>query len=131
MTGKSILIIDDEEGLRDLLSEELMNCGFRPIVARNGVEGLDAILQNEPDLVICDRAMPHMSGFELLQRLRGTFPQYSTLPFIFLTALTDERDMLAARDLKPSAYLTKPIDFNLLHKTIATALEQGEMAIRV
>lgn len=112
------------------MAEELQSCGYKPILARNGVEGLDAILQNEPDLVICDRSMPHMSGYELLQRLRGTFPQYSSLPFIFLTALTDERDLLATRDLKPTAYLTKPIDFNLLHLTIASALDKQDQASR-
>lgn len=119
---KSILIIEDEEGIRDLLAEELGSSGYRIHHAANGQEGMDSILTNEPDLVICDRAMPMMSGFELLRRLRGTFPQYRSMPFIFLTALGDERDKIAATDLTPTAYLTKPIDFNLLHQTIARAL---------
>lgn len=122
LTQKTILIIDDESGLRDLLAEDLSAQGYRPIMAENGQEGFDAILQNEPDLVICDRAMPYMSGFELLTRLRGSFPQYRKMPFIFLTALADERDEVAALDLLPTAYLTKPVDFDRLHRTIKQAL---------
>jgi DNA-binding response OmpR family regulator len=125
---KSVLIIEDEIALRDLLVEEMTASGFKPLIASNGQEGLDVILSQEPDLVICDRAMPHMSGFELLQRLRGGFPQYRGLPFIFLTALSDERDRIAATDLCPSAYLTKPVDFNLLQRTILKALDNAELA---
>jgi CheY-like chemotaxis protein len=118
---KSILIIEDEEGIRDLLAEELTESGYRILHAANGQEGMDMILESDPDLVICDRAMPTMSGYELLRRLRGTFPQYRMMPFIFLTALEDVRDIEAATDLNPTAYLTKPIDFNLLHQTISQA----------
>lgn len=125
---KSVLIIEDELGLRDLLVDEISAAGYRPLIASNGQEGLDTILSKEPDLVICDRAMPHMSGFELLRRLRGTFPQYRDLPFIFLTALADERDKIAAEELTPSAYLTKPVDFKLLQTTISRAISQGDRA---
>ena len=76
----------------------------------------------QPDLIICDRAMPAMTGYELLERIRGVYPQYRDVPFIFLTALTDQRDRAAVRPLKPTAYLEKPLDFDVLLNTIEQAL---------
>lgn len=119
---KTILIVEDEDSLSDLLKDELTEQGFKAIVARNGVEGLAMIQDVEPDLIICDRAMPAMTGYELLERLRGVYPQYTTVPFIFLTALTGESDKLAVEPLKPAAYLSKPLDFDVLLKTIHEAL---------
>ncbi len=119
---ETILVIEDEESLRELLQDELTSLGFRIITARNGVDGLEKLQDAEPDLIICDRAMPAMTGYELLERIRGIYPQYRDLPFIFLTALTDQRDRLAVRDLKPTAYLEKPLDFNELVQAIEKAL---------
>lgn len=119
---KMILVIEDEEALCDLLQDELSAVGYRVATARNGIEGLEKIQEIQPDLVICDRAMPGMTGYELLERLRGIYPQYRELPFIFLTALTDQRDREAVAPLAPTAYLEKPLDFNILLETIRRAL---------
>ena len=80
------------------------------------------IQQVEPDLIICDRSMPQMTGYQLLERLRDVYPQYRKLPFIFLTALSDPRDRHAVDHLEPTAYLEKPINFDKLLKTISKAL---------
>lgn len=121
-TSQTILIIEDEEALSSLLKTELTSLGYRVAVARDGNDGLRQIQNVEPDLIICDRAMPHMTGSQLLERLRGVYPQYSSVPFIFLTAMTDQRDKTAVQNLQPYAYLEKPLDFNLLKKTIEKAL---------
>ena len=118
---KLILVIEDEDSLRDLLKEELQAEGFDVKAAANGLEGLEKLQMFEPDLIICDRAMPSMTGYELLERIRGIYPQYKTLPFIFLTALTDNRDKQAVTPLKPFAYLEKPLDFDTLMATIKRA----------
>lgn len=119
---KTILVIEDEDTLCDLLQDELSAVGYRVVTARNGLEGLEKIQEVQPDLVICDRAMPGMTGYELLARLRGIYPQYGDMPFIFLTALTDPRDREAVMPLAPTAYLEKPLDFNVLLDTIRRAL---------
>ena len=115
---KTILVIEDESSLSDILKDELTEQGFRCITASNGIEGLALIQDVEPDLIICDRAMPAMTGYELLERLRGVYPQYASVPFIFLTALTEESDKKAVEHLQPAAYLSKPLDFDLLLDTI-------------
>lgn len=120
--SRIILIIEDEDALSSLLRAELTTLGYRVVVARDGNEGLSQIQNIEPDLIICDRAMPHMTGEQLLERLRGVYPQYRHVPFIFLTALTDQRDREAVQELAPFAYLEKPLDFTILRKTIERAL---------
>ncbi|MBU0800418.1 MAG: response regulator, partial [Alphaproteobacteria bacterium] len=61
-------------------------------------------------------------GYELLERIRGIFPQYGSVPFIFLTALTDVKDKQAVQPLRPYAYLEKPLDFQVLVDTIEKAI---------
>lgn len=119
---KTILVIEDERELLHILNDELTSRGYKVELARNGQEGLDKLQSVEPDLVICDRAMPVMSGYQFLERLRGAYPQYNTLPFIFLTALADPRDRHSVEHLKPTSYLEKPVDFEKLAKTISKAL---------
>jgi CheY-like chemotaxis protein len=118
----TILVIEDEVALRELLVDELGDMGYRVVVASNGMEGLEKLQEVEPDLIICDRAMPTMTGYELLERIRGIFPQYGSVPFIFLTALTDAKDKQAVQPLRPYAYLEKPLDFGVLVDTIEKAL---------
>lgn len=120
--ARTILIIEDEEALASLLKSELTILGYRVALARNGNEGLEQIQIIEPDLIICDRTMPHMTGSQLLERLRGIYPQYSSVPFIFMTAMTDQSDRAAVQSLQPFAYLEKPLDFTLLRRTIQRAL---------
>lgn len=120
---QTILIIEDEKELRELLREELTSQGYRVEMATNGQEGLDRLQDLEPDLIICDRSMPVMTGFELLDRIRGAYPQYKALPFIFLTALSDLRDKHSVSHLQPTAYLEKPIDFEKLSQTVKNALK--------
>lgn len=109
-----ILLIEDEAPVREMLTDELTVQGYKVIEAANGEEGLRRFLEAEPDVVVCDRAMPGMSGYEVLERIRGAHPQYEDIPFIFLTALTDPRDKAAVEHLKPAAYIEKPVDFKVL-----------------
>jgi CheY-like chemotaxis protein len=119
---KRILIVEDEEALCELLKDELSALGYSVYTARNGVEGLELLQEIEPDLIICDRAMPAMTGYELLERIRGVYPQYRNVPFIFLTALTDQKDKLAVEPLHPTAYLEKPLDFDKLKSVIESSI---------
>ena len=116
--SKKILVVEDERELCSILYADLCSRGYEVELARNGQEGLEKLQMIEPDLIICDRAMPVMSGYQMLERIRGSYPQYKNLPIIFLTALTDPRDRHSVDHLQPSAYLEKPVDLEKLANTI-------------
>ena len=119
-----ILCIEDEELLREDLVEELGDAGHNVIQAANGRNGLEMILAERPDLVLCDINMPDMNGFELLTALRNDHPEFDETPFIFLSALADRKDVIAGKRLGADDYLTKPVDFELLHVTVESRLRQ-------
>lgn len=120
----NILLIEDEPQVRELLFDELSERGHKVIEATNGIDGLEMMVKAEPDLVLCDRAMPGMSGYEVLQRIRGAYPQFAEIPFVFLTALSDPRDRQAVDHLKPSGYINKPVDFKMLSQQIDSLLQK-------
>ena len=120
-----ILLIEDEAPVREMLIDELTVQGHKVVEASNGEEGLKKFLELEPDLVVCDRAMPGMSGYEVLERIRGAHPQFEDIPFIFLTALTDPRDKAAVEHLKPAAYIEKPVDFKVLVEKIKVLIQSA------
>jgi len=122
LKNHSILVIEDEAEISELLRDELSSLGYKVTLASNGLEGLEKIQLVEPDIVICDRSMPMMTGSELLERLRGSYPQYKTMPFIFLTALTDASERQQVQAFEPYAYMEKPLNFDLLQKTLEQAL---------
>ncbi|HEY2587181.1 MAG TPA: response regulator [Tepidisphaeraceae bacterium] len=85
MSEKTILVVDDESHILNVVSLKLRNAGFRVITASDGQEALDLAGQERPDLVITDYHMPHLSGLELCQRLRQS-EATSDIPAIMLTA---------------------------------------------
>jgi DNA-binding response OmpR family regulator len=119
-----ILLIEDEAPLREMLVDELTVQGYEVVEAANGEEGLEKFLEIEPDLVLCDRAMPGMSGYDVLARIRGAHPQFSDVPFVFLTALTDPRDKASVEHLNASDYIEKPFDFNVLSGKIKKLIQR-------
>jgi len=121
-TSKRILCIEDDHETASLIAEELFERGFDVSIAFNGQEGFAAILKLYPDLVLCDINMPVMSGFEVLERLSALSPHFESIPFVFLTALSDRNLELKGRKLGADDYITKPIDFDLLNEIIASRL---------
>jgi DNA-binding response OmpR family regulator len=119
---KTILCVEDDAETAALLAEELADRGYAVGIAHNGQEGLSAILKLRPDLVLCDISMPVMSGFELLERLLAISPQFSHMPFVFPTALTDRDSELKGRRLGADDYVTKPIDFEMLAAIVKARL---------
>ena len=112
--NRKILCIEDDRETAALIAEELVEHGFRVIVAYSGQEGLLSIMKATPDLVLCDISMPFMTGFEVLERLNEIAPRLGKIPFVFLTALTDRANELRGRRLGADDYVTKPIDFERL-----------------
>lgn len=113
-----VLLIEDDDGIRDLLTEELSDAGHDVIEAETGEKGLSAILDAPPDLVISDWLMPDMSGGELLQTLKSDHPQLSGMPFVLVSAFADKAHHEEGLELGADAYLTKPVDFELLLETV-------------
>jgi DNA-binding NarL/FixJ family response regulator len=116
---------DDPETAR-LLAEALSELGYTVELASGGEEGLAKILAGPPDLVLCDVRMPRMSGFELLEKVTAAGPAFASVPFVFLTALSDRDSELAGRRLGADDYLTKPVDFEMLGVVIDHRLRRAE-----
>jgi DNA-binding response OmpR family regulator len=123
--GRRILCIEDDREAAALIAEELIERGYEVTVAHDGREGLEAILEVPPSLVLADVSMPVMSGFELLERLTAAGARFESLPFIFLTALADRDNELTGWRLGADDYVTKPVDFDVLAARIAARLARG------
>ncbi|MDR3417007.1 MAG: response regulator transcription factor [Nevskia sp.] len=119
---KKILCIEDDRETAALIREELVERGFEVSLAHDGHAGLEAILAQHPDLVLCDINMPVMSGFEVLERLTAMAPRFANMPFVFLTALNDRDTQLRGRQLGADDYVVKPIDFDVLDTIIHARL---------
>ena len=125
MTPRStILCIEDEADLRELIADELRDAGYRVIEAADGEAGIRLITDRRPDLVLCDITMPGLDGYEILARLRADSPDLADMPFVFLSALADRKDVIAGKTLGADDYLTKPVDFDIMRATIAARLRQ-------
>jgi DNA-binding NarL/FixJ family response regulator len=111
---EKILCIEDDRETAALIAEELIDRGFEVRPAYSGHEGLLAIMQVTPDLVLCDISMPGMTGFDVLERLKQIAPALGRIPFVFLTALSNRESEITARRLGADDYITKPIDFDRL-----------------
>jgi len=107
MTKRTILLVDDDVTLRELLADTLENEGYTILQAGNGEQGVSAALTGRPDLIISDIVMPEMDGWELCQTLR-TLPSTKAVPFLFLSSLEQAPEKLLAQRLGADDYLTKP-----------------------
>ena len=102
-----VLVVEDERDIAALVAYQLTRDGFRVETAGNGIEALDAIRRELPDLVILDRMLPGLSGDQVLKRLRAE-PTTANLPVLVLTAKRDQEDRIAGLELGADDYLTKP-----------------------
>jgi DNA-binding response OmpR family regulator len=117
-----ILCVEDDRDTSSLICEELTDRGFDVAAAYNGRDGLARILEDPPDIVLSDVGMPGMSGFDLLERLTSMGTRFGSIPFIFLTALGDQRSELKGWQLGADDYLTKPVDYEVLAARIGARL---------
>jgi two-component system cell cycle response regulator DivK len=104
-----ILLIEDNEMNRDMLSRRLVMRGFDVIVAIDGSSGAAAATGEQPDLILMDVSLPDMDGFEVTRQLRAQ-PQTATIPVIALTAHSMDTDRLHAMEAGCQDYDTKPVD---------------------
>ncbi|HZC80871.1 MAG TPA: response regulator transcription factor [Nitrospiraceae bacterium] len=122
MTPK-ILIVEDEQGIVHLLKARLEPEGFQVIAAYNGQEGLRAVTEARPDLVILDLTLPGLDGFELCRRIRRQ-PETARLPIIVLSGRTEEVDKVVMLELGADDYVTKPFNAKELVARVKTLLRR-------
>jgi two-component system, sensor histidine kinase and response regulator len=118
-----ILIIEDEEPIRENILELLEAENFIAFGAANGKAGIQLALEKIPDLILCDVMMPEIDGYGVLKALRSE-PITATIPLIFLTAKADKTDVRLGMELGADDYITKPCTPQELLKAIATRLER-------
>ena len=105
--GRSILIVEDEKEIRDLLAHYLRKEGFDPDVAPDGETGLARARARKPSLILLDILLPRMDGLELLRRIRAD-GEIGATPVIMLTAKGDETDRVVGLELGADDYIPKP-----------------------
>lgn len=106
--GKRILIVDDCDTTRKLLSYIIKERGHAILGASNGIEALEVLAANPIDLVVTDLNMPQMDGLELSRNLRGN-EAYRDIPIVMVTTEASEGDRKMGADSGVTTYLTKPI----------------------
>lgn len=122
---KKVLIIEDNQDVRENLAEILTLGGYHAVTAENGKMGVEKALQEPPDLILCDVMMPELDGFGVLHILSKQ-AKTSDVPFIFLTAKAEKDDFRKGMSLGADDYITKPFDDVQLLQTIETRLTKSE-----
>jgi two-component system, chemotaxis family, chemotaxis protein CheY len=123
----SLLVVDDNANMRELLQMHLRAAGYDVQVAEDGIAAGYSVLRSPPDLIITDVQMPHMDGFEFVAALRAdkALPRF---PVIFLTTM--EEGELRGRDLGAVGYHAKPIRLDKLLELVAANVPDGRVVLK-
>ncbi|MFV0325842.1 MAG: two-component regulator propeller domain-containing protein [Bacteroides xylanisolvens] len=119
-----VMVIDDDDDVRGLIEAQLGKY-FTVSTASNGADGLEKLLEEESDIVICDVMMPEMDGFEFTKRLKKNF-SISHIPVILLTAYSSEEHQLKGIQAGADSYITKPFSVKYLLARVIKLIEQRE-----
>ena len=101
---KTILIIEDEQNINDILTFTFNKEGYKTLSALDGITGLEMALNQNPDLILLDVMLPGIDGWEVCKKVRA----HSNVPIIMLTAREDEVDKILGLELGADDYITKP-----------------------
>ena len=123
--GKTVLIVEDEQNIVDILAFNLSREGYDTMEAYDGVTGLQLALEHNPDLILLDLMLPGMNGFEVCRRIRETG---STIPVLMLTAREEEADKVMGLELGADDYITKPFSMRELLARVKTNIRRSNMA---
>src|ERR1700744_5426251 len=123
--NKKVLIIEDNNDIRENVVEILELAGYTVFAANNGKAGVDLALKNMPDIILCDIMMPELDGYGVLYMLNKN-PQMAAIPFIFLTAKAERVDLRKGMEMGADDYLTKPFDDIELLNAIESRLKKKE-----
>ena len=124
---QTILVIDDDESLRDTISLLLEQEGFRAVQAGDGLDGFEKAITLKPDLLLVDLRLPGMSGTEICKQLRAA---RVTTPIIVLSAIDDELDKVLLLEIGADDYVVKPFGTRELMARIRAVLRRGSADAR-
>lgn len=117
----NILIVEDEEEIREGVAEYLTEVGYSVVSAEDGKAGIELFKEHKFDLVILDIMLPKANGFVVLNTIR----EVSNIPVIMLTAMSDDYTQIMSFDEKADDYITKPFSVVILHRRIEALLRRG------
>ena len=123
--GKTILIVEDEQNIVDILSYNLSREGYDTLEAYDGPTGLQLALEQNPDLILLDLMLPGMNGFDVCRKVRQSG---SSTPILMLTAREEEADKVLGLELGADDYITKPFSMRELLARVKANIRRVEMA---
>ena len=128
-SNRTIMVVDDEQDMVDLIKTTLEAKGFGVQSAYNGQEAFNLLGEQKPDLIILDILMPMIDGLEVLTRLKGD-PDTASIPVILLTSKVEYKDVLIGYNMGANYYITKPFTKGQLLEGINLVLgeDQGQLA---
>jgi len=131
--NSTILIIDDERLNLDFFDVMLSRLGFRVLMADNGIDGLDLIVNEFPDLIILDNIMPDLTGWDLTRKLKQDelYKDFQHIPIIMFSAMDSVRDKIEGFELGIEDYITKPFNFSEVLARIRAVLRHKELSTQV
>ena len=124
--GKTILIVEDEQNIVDILSFNLSREGYDTLEAYDGPTGLQLALENDPDLILLDLMLPGMNGFDVCRKIRESG---SSIPILMLTAREEEADKVLGLELGADDYITKPFSMRELLARVKANIRRVAMAV--
>ncbi len=127
--AQTILIVDDEKDILDLLEFNLQAEGYHIVTARDGEQALELAERVNPDLIILDIMLPQKDGWTVLRELRAK-PETASIPVIFLTAKSSEIDEVVGLELGADDYIVKPISLRKLIARVKTVLRKANQVSR-
>lgn len=120
---QKILVVDDEIDIRIFLEKMLKKEGYSVIKAQDGLEALERIAKEKPDLVILDVMMPLMDGMEVLQKIKSN-PKTRNLPVVMLTVKSSDEDVIKGYQFGADYYIAKPFDASTILAGIEMMLKK-------
>jgi len=123
LSKQTILVVDDEQDLLDLIEYNLKKEGYNVLKAENGVRGLEMVKEHKPNLVLLDIMMPKLDGIQVCEKMRAN-PDLKAIPVIFLTARSDEKTEVEGLDIGADDFITKPISTTKLLSRIKAVLRR-------
>lgn len=126
MTRKKILVVEDNDDIRNNTAEILELSNYEVIVAENGKRGVEQALEHTPDLIICDIMMPGLDGYGVLHAVHKN-SAIKNIPFIFLTAKTERGDFRKGMELGADDYITKPFNGTELLNAVDSRLKKIDL----
>lgn len=125
-SATTVLVVDDEEGIRQALSRFLSRLGYQVRAAASATEALEHVITSHPQAMLCDIRMPEMSGIELLPKVLAREPD---LAIVMLTAIDEPRTAIECLKLGAFDYLIKPVDLEELELSLQHALRQRQLEV--